>query len=208
MEVLGLSVGSIAANCYLCWCTETAEAVIVDPGAEAQRILHLMDQHKLHVLMIMLTHFHFDHVMAAAEVRTATLAPIAIHRSDAAFLARQPEFFQMLVGYKLSGIQADILLEDGSNIYFGNESLTVVLTPGHSPGGICLYSERSNVLLSGDTLFRQGIGRTDFPDGDSDTLVTSIRTRLFTLPETTSVYPGHGPSTTIGVEKRLNPFIR
>ncbi|MCE5259312.1 MAG: MBL fold metallo-hydrolase [Chloroflexi bacterium] len=208
VKVLGLAVGSIAANCYLCWCPETAEAVIIDPGAEAQRILHKVDQHKLHVLTIMLTHFHFDHVMAAAEVHTATLAPVAIHRSDAAFLARQPESLQMLVGHKLPGIQADLLLEDSTSIRFGNESLTVMLTPGHSPGSICLYDEQSNVLLSGDTLFRQGIGRTDLPGGDSDTLVTSIRTRLFILPETTIVYPGHGPSTTIGAEKQSNPFIR
>jgi len=207
MDILGLAVGPVGANCYLCWSPETAEAVIIDPGAEAQRIMNLISEHKLHIKTIILTHFHFDHVMAAVAVRTATQAPIAIHRFDAALLAKPAELFQTFTEQRLPGIQPDILLEDGKKINFGSQSLTVIFTPGHSPGGICLYSEQSGELFSGDTLFRHGIGRTDFPGSDSNLLYNSIRTRLFTLPEATVVHPGHGPGATIGEEKRSNPFV-
>lgn len=207
MDIQSLSVGTFSANCYLCWSPPGTEGLIIDPGAEAERILAEISQRQLQIRMIVLTHFHFDHVSAADTLRQATGAPVAIHKNDAEYLAKPPELFRMLAGSRFTGLTADKLLEDGEIIAFGDQSFNVMLTPGHSPGGICLYSRDTAELFSGDTLFRHGVGRTDFPGGDEQTLLQSIRTRLYTLPETTIVYPGHGPSTSIGEEKQHNPFV-
>jgi len=207
MKVTCLAVGPVSANCYICGCELTREAVMVDPGAEAERLLAELAKQRLHLRRIILTHFHFDHIMAAEEVRAQTGALISIHRNDSLFLADPPALFRMLAPIMVAGIQADTLLDDQDSIQFGQQEFTVLATPGHSPGGISLWNQQDGLVLTGDSLFQDGIGRTDFLGCDEALLLSSIRQRLFVLPETTVVYPGHGPSTTIGREKRQNPWL-
>lgn len=206
LAVRTLVVGMLQTNCYLALCTETKEAIIIDPGGDARRILRAADEAGAMVRLIVDTHAHFDHVAANAAVHEATKAPIAIHRLDAGALTEPIALFGLSLGGPPSP-PADRLLEDGDEIRVGNLSLRVLHTPGHTPGGISLYCEAERALFSGDTLFQYGVGRTDFPGGDADTLVRSIRSRLFALPDDTVVYPGHGPATTIGAERRNNPFV-
>jgi glyoxylase-like metal-dependent hydrolase (beta-lactamase superfamily II) len=180
---------------------------MIDPGDEPQRLLAEVEKRKLQLAMVILTHFHFDHVAAAAVIRALTKTQVAIHHADAPFLANQPELYAMLAGTELPGVKADRLLNDNDQLTFGTQTLAIISTPGHSPGGICLYDADAGVLFSGDTLFRASIGRTDFTESDREVLLASIRARLFTLPGTIVVYPGHGPKTTITYEVQHNPFI-
>lgn len=207
MKVLCLTVGPISANCYLCSCEKTRQAVLVDPGAEAAHLLAELERLQLHLCWIVLTHFHFDHVMAAEEVKARTGAPIAIHQDDQPFLVDPPALFRSLAPMMIKGIQADTLLHDLDQIYFGQQEFSVLATPGHSPGGISLWSQQAGLVLTGDTLFRDGIGRTDFPGCNESLLHRSIRQRLLVLPASTTVYPGHGPSTTVGRELQQNPWL-
>lgn len=207
MKVHRIVVGALQANCYICWCELTKQAVIIDPGDEPQRLLSWLKLTNLELSFIILTHFHFDHTQGAGTLRTKTGASISIHIDDAPLLENQPALFKAFAGSSLAGLRADNLLIDSDFISFGQESLRVISTPGHSPGGICLYHEQDALLFAGDSLFRAGVGRTDFPGCDSGALASSIRERLLCLPEKTVVYPGHGPSTTIGYEKQFNPFI-
>jgi hydroxyacylglutathione hydrolase len=208
MKVSCLAVGPVNANCYICSCELTREAVMVDPGAEAARLLAELEKQQLHLCKIVLTHFHFDHVMAAEEVKTRTGALIAIHRDDYPFLADPPALFRSLAPMMINGIQADILLNDLDQVQFGQQVFTVLTTPGHSPGGISLWSQRDSLVLTGDSLFRDGIGRTDFPGCNESLLLRNIQQRLLVLPASTVVYPGHGPSTTIGREMQHNPWLK
>ena len=199
-------VGMLQTNCYLASCSETKEAVVIDPGGDARRILRAVEEGGLQVRLIVDTHAHFDHVAANAAVKRATGAPIAIHRLDAQALS-QPV---ALLGVPVAGPASpppDRLLEDREEIRLGRVVLSVLPTPGHTPGGISLYYEPEPAVFSGDALFQMGIGRTDFPGGDYDTLIRSIRERLLTLPDATVVYPGHGPTTTIAHERACNPYL-
>lgn len=202
----GFPVGPMGANCYLLGCPETQEGVIIDPGGEAEKIKSRVEEMGLKVVYIVLTHGHIDHIMAVDEVRRATGARVAIHADDASMLVDPSLNLSAFMGRRLSFTPADVLLRDGDVLPFGKQKLEVIHTPGHTPGGICLYTP--GYLFTGDTLFAGSIGRTDFPGGDFDTLINSIRNRLFTLPEDTSVYPGHMNYTTIGYERDHNPFLR
>lgn len=201
-----LVVGPLQTNCYLVSCEETREALVVDPGGDAQRILRAVKDGGLAVRLIVDTHAHFDHVAGNQAIHQATGAPIAIHRLDAQDLTQPVSLFGLSFGGPASP-PADRLLEDGEEIAVGQERLQVLLTPGHTPGGISLYDASAPLVLSGDALFCQGIGRTDLPGGDFQVLMASIRTRLLTMPDETIVYPGHGPATTIGEERASNPFV-
>lgn len=207
MKVHKTAAGILQANCYICWCEATNQAVIIDPGGDAQRLSGWLKMNQLELVHIILTHFHFDHTQGALDLRAQTGALIALHRDDAPLLEEQPALFRGFAGNALPSIEADVLLDDDNYIAFGQETLQVIATPGHSPGSICLYHRELGVVFSGDTLFRDGVGRTDFPGGDSTILFNSIRSKLFCLPDETVVYPGHGPKTTIGHEKQSNPFI-
>ncbi|NLV73662.1 MAG: MBL fold metallo-hydrolase [Chloroflexi bacterium] len=207
MKVLRKAVGPIQANAYICWCAETREAVLIDPGDEPEALLETLRTRRLELVWIILTHFHYDHIGAAEAIKKETKAPILIHRNDGPSLATPPDYFQALFGIKLPRIWADNRLMDGDIIPFGECELQVIATPGHSPGGICLYDAVQGVVFTGDTLFQRGIGRTDFPGSDHAQLIRSISERLFSLPADTVVYPGHGGSTSIGDEKVSNPFI-
>ena len=206
MIIKKLEVGPIMANCFILGCELTKQAVVIDPGDDADRILMELGKSNLTVKYLINTHGHFDHVSANKRMKEATGAQIAIHPEDEPMLH---ELSQSALMFGLSAENsppADILLKDGDEVSFGDITLQVIHTPGHSRGGISLYTKGH--LFSGDTLFAGSIGRTDLSGGDYDTLISSIKEKLLIFDEDTIVYTGHGPETTIGNEKRMNPFLR
>jgi len=200
-------VGPLGVNCFLLGCEATGQAVVVDPGGDVEQILTALQKRGLSVVSIINTHGHFDHVGGNRQLQAATGAELLIHPADEPMLARVASVAGMY------GLQAenspgpDRLLEDDMLLSFGNQQLRVIHTPGHTPGGCCLYLESEQKLISGDTLFADGVGRTDLPGGSHAQLINSIRTRLFTLPPQVEVWPGHGPATTIGHEQQHNPYL-
>lgn len=200
-----LSVGRIRTNCYVLVCERTRLALVVDPGEDLDQIQGALANLNAQTTLIALTHFHFDHVLAAEGLRKATGAKVAIGRAEAALLANPPALFRFFPTERV-GVTADRLLDDGDALTVGDLAVTVLATPGHSPGGVSYWLAAEQVVFSGDALFREGVGRTDFPGSDGDLLVQSIRSKLFALPDATIVYPGHGPQTTIGHERRHNPW--
>ena len=206
LAVQTLVVGPLQTNCYLVSGGGSKEAIVIDPGGDPGRILQVVEDEGLTVALIVDTHAHFDHVAANAAIHEATEAPIAIHRLDAEALARPATLFGFSLGGPASP-PAGRLLEDDEEIEVGEVTLRVLLTPGHTPGGISLLYEPQPAVFSGDALFQLGIGRADLPGGDYETLLNSIRSRLFTLPDSTVVYPGHGPATTVGAERAGNPYV-
>ena len=205
MIIKTLAVGPIMANCFIVGCEKTKSAVVIDPGDEINKILMSLADSKLTVKYILNTHGHFDHV-GANKLKDATGADILIHEADADMLALVS---MSAMAFGLSGENsppADRTIDEGDKITFGDITLKVLHTPGHSPGGVSLYGD--GVVFVGDSLFAGSIGRTDFPGGDYDTLITSIKNKLFPLGDDVRVYSGHGPATTIGREKRFNPFLQ
>ena len=206
MIIKKLEVGPIMANCFILGCESTKEAVVIEPGDDSDRILMELAKSELNVKYLINTHGHFDHVGANKRMKEVTGAKLAIHPED------EPMFKELSHSASMFGLTAqnsppaDILLKHGDEISFGEINLKVIHTPGHSKGGICLYTKGH--LFSGDTLFAGSIGRTDLPGGDYDTLISSIRNNLLSLDDKTIVYTGHGPETTLGDEKRSNPFLR
>jgi glyoxylase-like metal-dependent hydrolase (beta-lactamase superfamily II) len=197
-----LVVGPFASNCYIVGSESDNEGMIIDPGASTEQILSSIKELGLNIRLIVLTHGHMDHIGGVKGVKEATGAELAIHSDDARFLRR----LSLSTVYNLSfPPPPERLLKDGDSIDIGGLHFTVLHTPGHSPGGICLLGH--GVLFSGDTLFNYGIGRTDFPGCSHNQLMDSISTKLMALPDDTVVYPGHGPDTTIGTERRENPFL-
>ncbi len=200
-------VPGLETNCYLLADEATRDAVVIDPGGSAPAILQRITDLRLKVVLVINTHGHFDHIAADRAVMEATGAPLAAHR-DAEPL------FKMAGGAPLFGLRLPEpplptrFLADGDQITFGAETLVVLCTPGHTPGCICLWSARGAAVFDGDLLFRGGIGRSDLPGGDGEQLLRSIEQKIMTLPAETAVYPGHGPSTTVGRERRSNPFLR
>jgi glyoxylase-like metal-dependent hydrolase (beta-lactamase superfamily II) len=201
-----LAVGPIMANCFIVGCEDTRKAVVIDPGDEPDRILLSLAESKLTVTYIINTHGHFDHVGANKKMKEATGAELMIHPHDAPMLEHLTYAASSFGLAVENSPTADREIVDGDIISFGNVKLKVIHTPGHSPGGVSLYTN-GNVFV-GDTLFAGSIGRTDFPGGDYNTLISSIQKRLFPLGDDTRVYCGHGPQTTIGREKKYNPFVR
>lgn len=200
-------VGALGVNCIVLGCNETKQGIVVDPGADLERIQSRIDHHGLSLVAVVNTHGHFDHVGANFRLLQTTKAPLYIHQADAPMLGRVAQVAAM---YGLPGENSpapDRFLEDGLTLEFGIHHLRVIHTPGHTPGGCCLYLEAEEKLIAGDTLFADGVGRTDLPGGSHEQLVQSIKTRLFTLPDQVKVYPGHGPATSIGHEKLHNPYL-
>jgi len=196
-----------ASNCYIVADESKKEGIIIDPGAGADEILKRVEDLGLEIKFILLTHNHPDHIGALGEIKEATGAEVAIHTDDAGVLGARHRFGGPGFGFSLRAPSPpDRLLKGGDSIDIGDLHFLVLHTPGHTPGGICLMGE--GVVFSGDTLFNSGIGRYDMPGGNGHQLMDSIHTKLMVLPDDTVVYPGHGPQTTIGTERRFNPFLQ
>ena len=203
-KIHALVVGRLQTNCYIV--QSQAEAMIIDPGDEPERILRFIKDINATPTRIIATHTHFDHVLGVDRVRKATRIPFMIHRDDLLMLESMQSRVRQFMGFEVPPPpRVDGYLKDGESLRLGDETIRVLHTPGHSPGSISLCGD--GYVLTGDVLFNQSIGRTDLPGGDLKTLVHSIRDQLFKLDDETIVYPGHGPETTIGDEKLANPFV-
>ena len=206
MILEGLVVGMFQSNCYIVGSETTREAMIVDPGDEAERILATLERHNLSAKLIVVTHSHVDHVAALQQVRDGTGASVAMHRDAYESSKGDAGLLRMLLGANPPSLEKpDQLVEDGDKLTVGDLEFEVLFCPGHAFGHICLVGQ--GVVFTGDALFAGGIGRFDLPGGDGKLLLTSIREKLLTLPDETVVLAGHGPSSTIGEEKRSNPFL-
>lgn len=206
LSIKPVIVSPIETNCYIVSCKSGTDAFIIDPGDDAGVIAEAVQSAGLHPTGIINTHGHADHIGANRELRDRFNCPIIIHRLDAPYLLKPELNLSVFIdGNGIDGPAADRTLNDDDEVCLGETVFRVIHTPGHTPGGICLYA--CGVLFSGDTLFASGVGRVDFPGGSQEALITSIRKKLFILPEDTIVYPGHGPSTTIGTEKASNPWL-
>jgi len=206
MKLISLEVGQFASNCYIVG-SDSGEGMVIDPGADAGKILKAIKELKLDIKLIVATHGHIDHIGAVDEIKKATGAPFAIHSDDVQTLSQGAGFFSFMFAASASSPpQPDILLQGGDSVGVSGLSFSVLYTPGHSPGGICLLGH--GAVFVGDTLFCQGIGRFDFPGSSGSQLLDSIHSKLMVLPDSTIVYPGHGPQTTIGDERRMNPFLK
>ena len=207
MIIATLPVGLIQTNCYIAGCPETKAGAVIDPGGDPERILAEVERQGLSIKYVLNTHAHFDHTDANGAIVRATGATLALHPLDLPLLKASG-------GAALFGLQADpsplpdLELQDGDELEVGTLRFQVLHTPGHTPGHVCFYEQAEGVLFDGDVLFQRSIGRTDLPGGSYQQMMDSIQRVLFALPEETVVYSGHGPATTIGDEKRLNPWLR
>lgn len=206
MEIKTMPVGMIGTNCYIL--SKGKHALIVDPGGDAEKIIQYIEENELTPLGILLTHAHFDHIGGLETVRNKFQVNVYIHQAEQSWLT-DPMLngSHKLMGGEITATEAEITLEEGE-LTIGEFHFTVAHTPGHSPGSMSFIFTDSKQVFSGDVLFNQGIGRTDLPGGDLPTLEHSVTRKLYQLDDEYRVYPGHGPSTTIGFEKVNNPFFR
>lgn len=199
-------VGPLACNCYIVGDPETHKAIVIDPGDDADELAASISEREVVVTAIVATHAHFDHVLAAERLRELTGAPFYLHDADRPLLDWLQESGRVFLGIDVGEPpEVDTAAAEGDRIEAGAVALEVVHTPGHSPGSISLVSEEA--VFSGDTLFAGSVGRTDLPGGDTDQLVKAVKGKLFALDDDLPVYPGHGPATTLGEERRFNPFV-
>jgi len=203
VNVERLVLGPLETNCFLVSESAATPVLVIDPAGESEVLLDAIAGRE--VAGVVLTHCHFDHLGAAAALLDATHAPLSVHELDAAYISDPVGTGGALWGFDTVAPKADILLKDGDTVCVGSVLFQVISTPGHTPGSICLFGEGH--LFAGDTLFAASVGRTDFPRGDARALGASIRDRLAPLPDETRVHPGHGPDTSIGRERRINPFF-
>lgn len=211
MDVLCLVVGEIMSNCYIVTDGSSEKAMVIDPGGNGADIVAEIEKRGLKPVLIVDTHGHIDHILANPDLKSVYPdAELCIHEADAALLTNPQRNLSLFVGRDFTSPSADRLLEEGDELEVGELKFKVIHIPGHTEGGICLFcqDETPPVLFSGDTLFQFSIGRTDFPGGSYKKLVNGIKEKLLVLPSETVVYPGHGPQTTIGAEKRNNPFLQ
>jgi hydroxyacylglutathione hydrolase len=206
MKYESVIVGALETNCYLVYCQETLECAVIDPGAEPEKIFRAIGHKGLKPTALINTHGHVDHVGANRDIKDKFDIPLYIHAADSPMLESvlQTEL-SFFLGAKASP-PPDKFLEEGQEFKIGTVTLSVFHTPGHSPGSVSFMGD--GILFSGDTLFFGGVGRTDLPGGSWAELERSIREKIFTLPDDTLVLTGHGPTTTVGQEKKFNPFIR
>jgi len=200
-----LSIGELATNCYILGDEKTNHGVVIDPGGDFEIIEARLKKLNLEVKYIILTHGHVDHIGALSQLKKATKAEILIHSKDSAMLYDPNQNLSIFSGDKIIGSKADRLLEEGHIIQCGEIKLEVLHTPGHTPGGISLLTDK--MIFTGDALFCGSIGRTDFPDSSYQELISTIKDKLLSKDDDFVIYPGHGPSSTIGEERRSNPFL-
>ena len=206
MKMRQLTLGDLGTNCYILW-DESGEGAVIDPADDAARILQVLAQEQISLRWVLLTHAHFDHMLAAGEILRATSAELMLHEADAPALSDPIRNLTGLFGYsRLTVLEAARLLRENDAIHVGTTAITVLHTPGHTPGSCCYYDEAGGRLFAGDTLFAGSVGRTDFPGGSAATLHASLM-RLMELPDDVTVYPGHDEMTTIGDEGLYNPYI-
>lgn len=198
-----LPIGMYSSNCYILG--DNGEGIIVDPGVDSEIIMDNVKKLGLNIKYIVITHAHVDHICKMEEVRKQTGAKVAVHRLDAIGLTDYRYNGSALFGLNYTYSAPDILLNDGDVLEAGGLKFEIIHTPGHSPGGICIKVENS--IFTGDTLFKNSIGRSDLGNGDHDDLINSIKNRLMVLPDDMEVYPGHGTSSTIIYERENNPFL-
>lgn len=203
-----LPVGLLQCNCSIFGDEQTHEAIVIDPGEEVDKITEVLQQHQLKVKAIVITHAHIDHVAGAHKLRASTGAPVYMNHRDTDLLNALDVQAGWLGVDTPSRTEVDVAAEEGGVLHLGPAEFHVLHTPGHTQGSLSLWIPHENKLIAGDTLFRDSIGRTDLPGGNTRQILSSIKTRLFDLPDHTVVFPGHGPETTIGREKERNPFLR
>ena len=199
-------LGPVQTNCFFLINEDTKEVLVIDPADHAQKIIEWMKSENLKPVAILLTHGHFDHIMGVEGIRKEYGIPVYASRDEVDVLAKPQLNVSTMMGAYLS-MKADELFCDGDVLELAGMKLKVISTPGHTIGSVCFYIEEEKVLISGDTLFEASVGRTDFPTGSSRQLIESIKTRLFILPDDTSVFPGHGGTTSIGYEILHNPVV-
>ena len=203
-----LPVGPLQCNCSILGDEASHEAIVVDPGAEIDRIVAVLNRHHLTVKQILITHAHIDHIAGAAKLKALTGAPILYNPNDLP-LVKMMDLQAAWLGMPTPEVPApDDTLEEGRVISITGLNGQILHTPGHTQGSVCLHIPEQKLLLAGDTLFAGSVGRTDLPGGDGPTLIRSIHSKLLPLPEDTIVVPGHGPNTTIADEKDNNPFLQ
>ena len=205
MKIEKFVTGIISTNCYIVTNEETKETVIVDPANLSKAMIGYIEEEELVIKAILLTHAHFDHMLAADDIRKAYGCKVYVHMDDERMLNDPFLNLSGPMGTEQTGISADHLLRDGDVLHFLNREWKVMATPGHTAGSVCYYLPEEKVLFSGDTLFAESLGRTDLPTGSMSAIVRSIAEKLLVLPEDIMVYPGHGDATTIGYEKQYNP---
>ncbi len=205
LKIKSWTVGPFEENVYLIWCTESRQALLIDPGGETERILDFARQEGLTIRYILNTHGHADHIAENALAKEKTGAELLIHEDDHSMLTNPEQNLSLFFEAPIISPNADRFLRDGDTLTLGSLTFSIIHTPGHSPGSICLVHD--GLVIAGDTLFYHGVGRTDLPGGSMKALEHSIREKLYTLPDETVVYSGHGPQTTIGEERSENPFV-
>lgn len=206
LKIGRMMLGVCQTNCYFVYREGSSKVIFIDPADYGEQIFKAMKDNGFEVAAILLTHGHFDHIWGCSKLRQLTSAPVYAYEGEEDVLLSSDLNVSAGAG-RACTVKANTLLKDGEEVTIEGMTFKLIATPGHTQGSCCYYFEEANMLISGDTLFEESVGRTDLPTGSMSTLVRSVKDKLFELPDDVVVYPGHGDSTTIGHEKKYNPFI-